>query len=181
MRRSPGASDAGRSRTSADLGRSPKAPIRSTACSTVNLKTYLVDDLLVKADRMSMAHGLEVRSPFLDTDLLTYAVSLPRRYEGAAAFAQACAQGGRPRSAAGRDHGPSQEGLRCSSDRWFREDLRALRHAHAGFPRRRESARTSIRRCSTGCFTSTPSGLEITASRCGPLLTLEVFLRREGW
>ncbi len=29
----------------------------------LNLRTYLLDDLLVKTDRMSMAHGLEVRSP----------------------------------------------------------------------------------------------------------------------
>ena len=30
----------------------------------LNLRTYLVDDLLVKVDRCSMAHGFEVRSPF---------------------------------------------------------------------------------------------------------------------
>lgn len=36
----------------------------------VNLRTYLPDDLAVKLDRCSMGHGLEVRSPFLDTALV---------------------------------------------------------------------------------------------------------------
>lgn len=43
----------------------------------LNRRTYLLDDLLVKADRMSMAHGLEVRSPFLDHRLVEFAVHLP--------------------------------------------------------------------------------------------------------
>jgi len=43
----------------------------------VDLKTYLVDDILVKVDRMSMAHGLEVRSPLLDHKLLEFAATLP--------------------------------------------------------------------------------------------------------
>ena len=38
---------------------------------------YLVNDILVKSDRMSMAHGLEVRSPFLDADLAEFALRLP--------------------------------------------------------------------------------------------------------
>jgi asparagine synthase (glutamine-hydrolysing) len=45
-----------------------------------NFRTYLPEDLLVKADRCSMAHALEVRSPFLDTALIEYAQQLPREY-----------------------------------------------------------------------------------------------------
>jgi asparagine synthase (glutamine-hydrolysing) len=42
-----------------------------------NFRTYLPYDLLVKADRTSMAHGLETRSPFLDTQLIEFAATLP--------------------------------------------------------------------------------------------------------
>jgi len=38
---------------------------------------YLSGDLLVKVDRTSMAHGLEVRAPFLDPALASYVWSLP--------------------------------------------------------------------------------------------------------
>jgi asparagine synthase (glutamine-hydrolysing) len=42
-----------------------------------DLETYLSGDVLHKVDRMSMAHGVEVRSPFLDVDLVNFALSLP--------------------------------------------------------------------------------------------------------
>jgi asparagine synthase (glutamine-hydrolysing) len=45
----------------------------------VDLGIYLVDDLLVKTDRASMAHSLETRVPFLDTAVSEFAFSLPRR------------------------------------------------------------------------------------------------------
>jgi asparagine synthase (glutamine-hydrolysing) len=44
---------------------------------TVNMKTYLPGDLLVKTDRMAMANSLEARCPFLDQELLEFAASIP--------------------------------------------------------------------------------------------------------
>ncbi len=38
---------------------------------------YLADDILVKSDRMSMAHAVEVRPPFLDHRILEFAATLP--------------------------------------------------------------------------------------------------------
>ena len=43
----------------------------------VDLGVYLVDDLLVKTDRASMAHSLEVRVPYLDTVVSDFALGLP--------------------------------------------------------------------------------------------------------
>ncbi len=43
----------------------------------INFNTYLLDDLLIKVDRCTMANSLEARSPFLDTALIEYVASLP--------------------------------------------------------------------------------------------------------
>ncbi|MBR1810628.1 MAG: asparagine synthase (glutamine-hydrolyzing) [Clostridia bacterium] len=51
-----------------------------TRMQYVDMKTWLVQDILVKADRMSMANSLELRVPFLDKEMLNVALSIPSKY-----------------------------------------------------------------------------------------------------
>jgi len=44
----------------------------TTRVQYVDIKTYLPEDILVKVDRMSMAHSLEVRAPILDHKLMEF-------------------------------------------------------------------------------------------------------------
>ena len=50
-------------------------PLARAQFTDINL--FMTDDVLVKVDRMSMAHSLEVRSPLLDHRVLEYAAKLP--------------------------------------------------------------------------------------------------------
>jgi asparagine synthase (glutamine-hydrolysing) len=47
----------------------------------IDVGVYLVDDILVKIDRASMAHSLESRVPFLDREVAELALALPTRHK----------------------------------------------------------------------------------------------------
>lgn len=91
-----------------------------------NARTYLLDDLLPKVDRMTMAHGLEARSPFLDADLAVFAASLPDRMKWRGLSGKRLL-----RSVVAPSFPPGlldrpKQGFGVPLDRWFRNDLRPL-------------------------------------------------------
>jgi len=61
--------------------RQADGPTRLDTLLQVDMETYLPDDLLVKADRSTMAHSVEGRSPFLDHKLVEFAARVPAKYK----------------------------------------------------------------------------------------------------
>jgi asparagine synthase (glutamine-hydrolysing) len=53
----------------------------STKMQYVDINTWLVGDILAKADKMTMAHSLELRVPFLDIEVAELARTLPDRFK----------------------------------------------------------------------------------------------------
>jgi asparagine synthase (glutamine-hydrolysing) len=99
-------------------------PVEAVQDLDVNLT--LPDDLLVKVDIASMAHGLEARSPLCDHLVMEFAASLPSRLKlhrgtGKYLFKKAMA-GILPDEVIQRE----KRGFGVPLDRWFRGELREL-------------------------------------------------------
>jgi asparagine synthase (glutamine-hydrolysing) len=90
----------------------------------VDTRSYLPDDLLVKVDRATMAHGLEARSPFLDHRLVEFAASLPVHMKvrnGQTKYLlKSAMRGTLPDTILDRD----KMGFGVPIDRWFRQECR---------------------------------------------------------
>lgn len=146
----------------------------------LNLRTYLVDDLLVKVDRMSMAHGLEVRSPFLDTELVDLALRLAPSTKVRGLSLK------RVLRSAVADLLPSEilqrgkRGFGVPLDRWFREDLRSYVHSTLGASDARVKHHLAAGPIDA-MLAAHAGGRSDHGQTLWMLLTLELFLRREGW
>lgn len=97
-----------------------------TSASLADLVTYLPCDLNYKVDIASMAHGLEVRQPFLDHRLVEWAVSLPtslkyRRRVGKRILRQAFGK-----LLPNRIWNRPKMGFGVPLDHWFREQLKDM-------------------------------------------------------
>jgi asparagine synthase (glutamine-hydrolysing) len=100
----------------------------TTQLLDVNLTTYLPDDLLIKADRSSMAASLEARAPFLDHILVELAARIPSNLklcgQTTKHILKLAAAGILPDDII---HRP-KHGFGVPVGRWFREDLRDYAH-----------------------------------------------------
>ncbi|MEY2447663.1 MAG: hypothetical protein QOH79_1139, partial [Acidimicrobiaceae bacterium] len=129
-----------------------------------------------KVDRMSMAHGLEVRSPFLDVTLADFALRLPRRHKlRGLSLKRVLKHSQRDRLPASILH-RSKRGFGVPLDRWFRTDLRVFAQSTLGAPSSRLHSYVQ-----PGAVTSLLdehlSGRANNGHALWTLLTLEVFLR----
>jgi asparagine synthase (glutamine-hydrolysing) len=146
----------------------------------LTLRTYLLDDLLPKVDRMAMAHALEVRSPFLDHELVEFALRLPRsaRVRGLSRkrALKAAAADLLPREIQTR----RKRGFGVPLDRWFRSDLRSYVEGTLGAPDARVRAHLAPEALDR-MLGEHQRGVANHGHALWTLLTLELFLRREGW
>ena len=52
-----------------------------TKMQYIDINLWMVGDILLKADRMSMANSLELRVPFLDKEVFKLASTLPLKFK----------------------------------------------------------------------------------------------------
>ncbi|MEA2322768.1 MAG: hypothetical protein QOD81_2618 [Solirubrobacteraceae bacterium] len=146
----------------------------------LNLETYLLDDLLVKVDRMSMAHALEVRAPFLDHELVEFAAGLPPRFKARGMTLKRVLRDAMRPVLPAEILTRGKRGFGVPLDRWFRTDLRVYAEGMLLGPDarvRHHLDEGAVQRL----VAEHMSGARNNGHPLWTLLTLEVFLRREGW
>jgi asparagine synthase (glutamine-hydrolysing) len=146
----------------------------------LGFSTHVVDNLLVQVDRMSLVHGLAIRAPFLDPDLLTLVLGVRPSLK----LSGWSGTGLLNRMAAdllpARVIHQRRRKLQVPVDRWFRRELAPYASTTLGSPDGR--VRAYLR---PGAVDRLIHEHAVGAGEHGRalwlLLMLEVFLRREGW
>ncbi len=108
------------------LYRTARSPDSLGAMLETDLRHTLPSDMLTKVDRMSMRHGLEVRTPFLAPNVISLALAMPSQWKlrgrrRKAILVDACADL-IPPSLRNRP----KRGFELPVAEWFRGDLKAL-------------------------------------------------------
>jgi asparagine synthase (glutamine-hydrolysing) len=91
-----------------------------------DMHLVLANDMLTKVDLMSMAHGLEIRVPFLDYTVVNFAFSLPAEFKIDGSVKKRIVQD------AFRNHLPKdlynrpKQGFEVPLLKWFRNELQSL-------------------------------------------------------
>jgi asparagine synthase (glutamine-hydrolysing) len=103
-------------------------PDPTTRVQYVDIKSYLPEDILVKVDRMSMAHSLEVRAPLLDHKVIEYGAGLPSnlKLHGKVSkyILKKMNEDRLPRDILYR----AKQGFNVPLDSWLRGDMKELAH-----------------------------------------------------
>ncbi|HET7291003.1 MAG TPA: asparagine synthase (glutamine-hydrolyzing) [Vicinamibacteria bacterium] len=145
----------------------------------LNARTYLLDDLLPKMDRMTMAHALEARSPFLDRALVEYVASLPDGLKRRGARGKVVLRAAIADLVPGEILERPKHGFGVPLGAWFRGELRPMvEDTLLSQPRLgRRLKLDHIRRM----FADHLAGRVDRGHQLWTLLTLELWLRKHGF
>ena len=101
-----------------------KETINDVLITDMNL--VLPNDMLAKVDLMSMAHGLEVRVPFLDVEVVNYIFSLPADYKIRSSMRKIILQDAFRDILPAELYNRSKKGFEVPLLKWFRREMKSL-------------------------------------------------------
>lgn len=104
----------------------PGSPDALSRSQLADIHFYMTDDVLVKVDRMSMAHSLEVRSPLLDHRIIEFAASLPADLKIRSGQGKVLLRAAAARRLPERIQKMPKRGFSIPAAKWLRTDLRTI-------------------------------------------------------
>ncbi|NNE34168.1 MAG: asparagine synthase (glutamine-hydrolyzing) [Rhodothermales bacterium] len=107
-------------------GNDAKDPLGRSQFADVNV--YMTDDVLVKVDRMSMAHSLEVRAPLLDYRILEFGANLPTKLKVSSRQGKLVLRELAARRLPSEIRKLPKQGFSVPIARWIRQDLKEFAH-----------------------------------------------------